>query len=638
MTKNSQELFASIKEMREEESTGDLIIEGFANTTSKDRVGDVIPSSTWEKPGALKNYLKNPIILAYHDHTKPIGSMVEHAIEPMGLRIKARISKGAGDTYTLIKDGVLKTFSVGMMVKDANYDSDTDTFYITDVELTEVSVVSVPCNQDSVFNLSKGLKDSLKKKHFSKEEGNTNMNEQEMQALIEKLMAANPAVTTADINAAVAKAIADAKEAEKAEIAQKAKEEAARIAAEQAVKSSAREEAQALVKELKDSMADSEKSFQEKVAAQEELIKNLKDEIAQVVSGRDTVAAAVSKGIVGSDKDATVAKQADELIMLSAVKNIKIEQTKHFESVKAVNASSSIQVSSDAYETIFSTNLIRDIQAALVVAPLFSEMMLDAAQITIPINPNRQNANWVAAAAMADGSDPARTGGEITVALTERTLKTYKLAAKSYLTEETEEDTIISLVPILRQHLVEAHAAEMDRAFLVGTGVGMPEGLVTKATSAGAVLTGAAKADGSVRVTALELASARRLLDLYGINTSELVFVISQDAYWDLILDPEWADVQQVTAANATKLNGEVGNVYGIRVLVSNHFDAKAVSTAYGVLVNAKNFVVPRQRGVTLRSDFDVELDRRVFVATQRVNLEDLIVGKGVAALTYAAA
>ena len=104
-----------------------------------------------------------------------------------------------------------------------------------------------------------------------------------------------------------------------------------------------------------------------------------------------------------------------------------------------------------------------------------------------------------------------------------------------------------------------------------------------------------------------------------------------------MILDPEWADVQQVTAANATKLNGEVGNVYGMPVIVSDQFAARAASTAYGVIVNASNFVVPRQRGMTLRSDFDVELDRRVFVATQRVNLEAYFEGKGVVAITYAA-
>lgn len=626
-TKNNsvEELFASITSVTAEDG-GDLIIEGFANTVAKDRAGDIIPSSAWSKPDALKNYIKNPIVLAYHDHENPIGSMVEHSVEPLGLRIKARISKGAGRVYTLIKDEVLRTFSVGFMIKDATYDSNDDTFYITDVELTEISVVSVPCNPDSIFNLSKGLRDSMKKQFSKKEELNMPQ--------ANKPTEASKAV---DNSEAIQKAVQEALKAQRDADAAKAAAEAKALADAKARKEEMKEAAKELREELVQSLATSEKAFQDTVKANEAQIKALHDELAEVVASRNSVNSAVKNGIAGRNTSEMNA-QADAAIIIASVKEKGIEDTNYFSKIKAVNASSSIQVSGDAYETIFSTNLIRDIQAALVVAPLFTEMMIDAAQITIPINPNRQNANWVAASVLSDGSNKARTGAEIQVALTERTLKTFKLAAKSYLTEETDEDTILSLVPILRQHLVEAHANEMDRAFLVGDGSGKPAGLVKKATDASAVLVGAAKADGSVKVTALELASARRQLGLYGINTAELAILISQDAYWDLILDPEWADVQQVTAANATKLNGEVGNVYGMPVIVSNNFEARAVSTAYAVIVNKKNFVVPRQRGMTLRSDFDVELDRRVFVATQRVNLEALIEGKGVAAITYAAA
>lgn len=608
------------------EDSGELIIEGFANTVSKDRAGDVIPASAWEGD-ALRDYIKNPIILAYHDHSKPIGNMVDFSVEPMGLRIKAKISKGAGEVYDLIKDGVLRTFSVGFRIKDANYDSETDTFYITEVELTEISVVSVPCNQDSVFTISKSLKDSLRKQFSTEEKEMPNENTPNKPELsIQEQVAQELARQKAEADALAAK---EAKE--------KAEREEAVKAAAQAARKEAEESAKALKEELIAAMAGDKKEFQELVAKNEETIQSLKDELGQVTASRNHLATAVKAGLTGNPDAEEEQKRADAAVIIASVKNVPIEKTDYFQKIKAVNGSSSIQVSSDAYETIFSTNLIRDIQARLVVAPLFTEMMLEAAQITIPVNPGRQNANWVAAGAMADGSDKSRTGDEISVALTERTMKTFKLAAKTFLTEETQEDTILSLVPILRQHLVEAHVNEMDRAFLVGDGNGKPAGLVTQATAAGVVHTGAATADGSTKVTALELASARRKLGLYGINTSDLKIIISQEAYWDLILDPEWADVQQVTAANATKLNGEVGNVYGMPVIVSDQFAARAASTAYGVIVNASNFVVPRQRGMTLRSDFDVELDRRVFVATQRVNLEAYFEGKGVVAITYAA-
>ena len=413
------------------------------------------------------------------------------------------------------------------------------------------------------------------------------------------------------------------------------------------IKATATEAAKGLIEQLEVKLNEKDGAFAEIVKSQKEQIIALKDEIAQVVASRNKPFSAVANAVKGiNPMDKEDALNADILVMLGTIKKVGIFETKHgkaFEtSQKAINASSNIQVSSEGYETIFSTNLMRDIQAKLVVAPLFKEMAMNSASITIPINPGRTNANWVAASAMADNADKARTGNEISVTLTERTLKTFKLAAKTYLTEETEEDAIISLVPILRSHLVDSHVAEMDRAFLIGSGVGEPKGLVTQSAGAGTSFVTVANAAGTTKVTALEIAAARRNLGLYGLDLKDISLVVSQDAYWDLILDPEWADVQQVAQANATKLVGEVGNIYGMPVIVSNEFEAKGVSKAYAVMVNTSNFVTTRQRGMTLRSDFDVELDRTVFVATQRVNLEPLIEasagnGKGVVAITYAA-
>lgn len=139
------------------EDSDTLVITGMANTIAKDRAGDIILASAWETSGALMNYMKNPIVLAFHDHSKPIGKMISVTPTSMGLQVEAEISKAAGPIYDLIKDRVLRTFSVGFSCKDADYDQDTGIFIIKDLELHEVSVVSVPCNQDSTFQVAKSL-------------------------------------------------------------------------------------------------------------------------------------------------------------------------------------------------------------------------------------------------------------------------------------------------------------------------------------------------------------------------------------------------------------------------------------------------------------------------------------------------
>lgn len=150
------------------DGTDDIYIEGYANTTKVDRAGDLIPLSTWQKPSQLDNYKKNPIVLAFHDHAKPIGETVEMEVRDEGLFVRARISETIPEVFKQIKAGILKTFSIGFRLLDWEYKSEMDIFLLTEIEMYELSVVSVPCNQDSLFDLSKssdraGLRDALQK-------------------------------------------------------------------------------------------------------------------------------------------------------------------------------------------------------------------------------------------------------------------------------------------------------------------------------------------------------------------------------------------------------------------------------------------------------------------------------------------
>src|SRR6476646_3202353 len=111
-------LLSTIKTVSE--SDDQLKIVGYASTADTDRVGDVIVPDAWAK-GGLENFKKNPIILFNHNYSQPIGRAVEMEVDSSGLKITCNISKSAGDTYGLIKDGVLSTFSVGFMIKDADY-------------------------------------------------------------------------------------------------------------------------------------------------------------------------------------------------------------------------------------------------------------------------------------------------------------------------------------------------------------------------------------------------------------------------------------------------------------------------------------------------------------------------------------
>ena len=158
MSKSNEKIYhwtSTFKSLGETDDGG-VNIKGSASTNALDRAGDIIQPDAWTK-GGLENYKGNPIILFNHDYNKPIGRATDLSVTDSGLDISAKISKAAGDITQLVKDGVLGAFSVGFRCKDSEYMTETDGYKIKDAELFEVSVVSVPCNQNATFGLAKSF-------------------------------------------------------------------------------------------------------------------------------------------------------------------------------------------------------------------------------------------------------------------------------------------------------------------------------------------------------------------------------------------------------------------------------------------------------------------------------------------------
>ena len=144
-----------------------LKIAGYANTTAKDRSGDVVTAEAWAK--GVENFRRNPVMLYQHKHDTPIGRIDKIQVDKKGIFVEGSVSEAAEKLHgvqTLIKDGALKSFSVGFRVKDGKYNREDDSMTITDVELLEISVVSVPCNQDSLFSIRKSFDSEQDYKEF----------------------------------------------------------------------------------------------------------------------------------------------------------------------------------------------------------------------------------------------------------------------------------------------------------------------------------------------------------------------------------------------------------------------------------------------------------------------------------------
>jgi HK97 family phage prohead protease len=139
------------------------IIKGYANVSVADRCNEVMPQNCWN----LENYMINPVILINHDQSD-INSLVGKAtlVEPRaeGLYFEAQIGS-EGEELTdsqstvvkLVRQGILKTLSVGFMPHDYEVDKKTGVLTYKNAELLEISLVTVPMNQLSVLTSVKAF-------------------------------------------------------------------------------------------------------------------------------------------------------------------------------------------------------------------------------------------------------------------------------------------------------------------------------------------------------------------------------------------------------------------------------------------------------------------------------------------------
>ena len=646
----------------DEADDGSVNIKGYASTNDTDRAGDVIEKEAWEK-GGLDNYTNNPVVLFNHDYNRPIGRATGLETDDRGLRITANISKSAGDVTNLVKEGILRALSVGFRVKDADYIEETDGLKISDAELFEVSVVSVPANQSATFSVAKSFDtkseyDEWKKQFVKKPEAikpqDTDVSlSSRKKTMSEKIEDFNLEEFAKKVASETAAKIAMQQAESKAKAEEEAVVKAEKAAEEQATQEAELEQKKAEVKAIVEAgtsgaenlVSDLEKRVNEKYDNVEEVVDSLKAELKE--KSEEIQKIRESKRQFGDrgrtlDPNADIKDIEDAWLLAKALGKRNIEDTNYGKSVmEKQNAHSGVGVSSADFEQTVSTNIERDIELQLVLAPLFREIAMTSATQILPILPDSGYAEFTSNQA-ATGSSPhgnlAQTGDTYGspfggIDLTERTLSTKKLISTSYLGNETEEDAILPVLPLIRESMIRSHARGIENSILAGddadgvygTSGAAAEGLLHLARN-DSDYTQSSTAFASESLTALHLLAARKNMGKYGLNPSEVVFVVSLTSYYQLLEDAEFQDVNLVGNA-ATKLSGEIGSVFGTKIIVSPEFATAAVSKFYACAVYARNFVRPVLRGMTVESDYEVANQRRVLVASQRVGFIDLIDG-----------
>lgn len=149
------------------EDKEDRTIVAIGSTEDIDRAKEVIEINAWN----IDNYLKNPVILLNHNpDSLPIGKALWVKKDKRGLLFKIQFADTTigNEVYKLYKDGIMNTFSVGFKPKKATRNMDGVRVF-EDVELLELSCVTIPCNPNAVV-LEKSYMNEIKKKDINSDE------------------------------------------------------------------------------------------------------------------------------------------------------------------------------------------------------------------------------------------------------------------------------------------------------------------------------------------------------------------------------------------------------------------------------------------------------------------------------------
>ena len=628
------------------EDDGSIMIRGMASTADFDRAGDSISADAWTK-GGLNNFEKNPIILFNHDYNRPIGRATGLKSTENGLELTAKISKAAKDVAELVKDGVLGAFSVGFRVKDADYLEETDGLRIKDAELFEVSVVSVPCNQSATFSLAKSF-DSMAeyedfKKTFTISDGTQvqkeiQMSEETNQPVDLEAFAKKVAEETA---AKIAMKQAEQKAAEEAvqkEVAEKAAVEAEAKAeqdkqVQSAIVTGIESGAERLMADLESKMSEKDVEIADIMKQHESDLKDKSEEIAKM---RDSKRVFENRG--GSD----ITKWGKDLLGAHILGKVtrKGWNTAYAQDILQKAGVTYDATSAAGIDVNVSQAFEEEVRLEQKVAPLFREIQVASGATVMPIAPDTELANWngtglETANNLLEESGASDNNYNINRVL----LQAYRLVSGTFIANDTDEQVVISMLPIITSAIARAHAKAIDSAIMIGNSsfVGLVGGAGTDGGGSflaadTALVTDPDASGTSDAITGANLLSIRSEMGKYGMNPTDVAYIVGIDQYYNLIADAAFSDVSEVGSDTAMKLVGQVGSIYGSPVIAT---DALAQGTKEGgaftgtaaCAVNVRNYVMPRLKGVSIETDYEVAGQRTAIVAAQSLGFNELVAG-----------
>lgn len=272
-------------------------------------------------------------------------------------------------------------------------------------------------------------------------------------------------------------------------------------------------------------------------------------------------------------------------------------------------------------------SLHEKVRASGKIAPLFQ-------RINLPTNPWKWPVEGADATAYRVAEPTGDTESKFTASTPGTAAATFDaeiFGARALFSRSLEADSALAILPYVRAKLVQSFVDAEEKAILDGDtdGTHQDSDVGSSTTDARSAWDGLRKkalaetTQATTSTTAANLALIRKSMGKYGVNPADLVFIVGVSSYLALLSDTSLLTVDKL-GPNATILNGQIGSVHGVPVIVSEHVreDLNA-SGLFDNITKTKSYALCVHRGewaMGQRSALDIEVDDSIYRETyQRV-------------------
>lgn len=279
------------------------------------------------------------------------------------------------------------------------------------------------------------------------------------------------------------------------------------------------------------------------------------------------------------------------------------------------------------------------VRAAGKVAPLFS-------RVDIPTNPWKWPVEGADATAYRVAEPTSDTATKVTASTAGTAAATFDaeiFGGRVLFSRSLEADSAIAILPYVQRKLVLAFMNAEEQAVLDGDSDGTHQD-----TDVGSSTTDARTAWDGLRkkalaqtvatatsISAANLGTVRKAMGKWGVNPTDLAFIIGVSNLHGLLADTNLLTVDKM-GPNATILNGQIGAVHGVPVIVSEHvrenlnasgvYDAITTTKTYMLCVNRNEWAFGQRMALDVEVDDSIyrETFQRVLVGFMREDFQNI--------------